>query len=332
MKLKIIEKSNFYSIENTRVIIGFGVFFEKNYDFMYSLNPFDPVAEILQEEISRRVIRTDANGISHYKFSIPPVDFLEIANQVFPFSTLHPYNYFHSLIEDLPILHYLISNDLLEDNAVILTSHLPSSIYKALQFVIGKKPVRIMQLNFMDSVYCSRLITAPSPAHANEKKNGSTPQFILNPEMLISLRLFFSSLWGNTTNDKIFISRKSSYRQMINQDEINQIATSNGYKVVDPGQLSFIDQIKIFSSAKYIVGPTGAWLANLLFISDKAHVTVIFPKIEENPPPSIWTKLANCFGIEIKEFFADVVNLNVNQPIQSDYRVSNEDILKILQR
>lgn len=330
MKLEVVSHSEFYAIENVRVIIGFEILFDSSYEFMYSLNPFNPATEILQEEITHRLTHYEVNDTIHYKFSKEPNNLLQITNQVFAFSTLHPYNYYHSLIEHLPILHHLITQDILENNAIIITSHLPPSIYEAVNIVMGSKRRRIMQLNFMDSVLCSKLITTSSPVHANEKKSGGTPLFSIEPEKLISLRYFFSSLWSQETNDKIFISRESSYRKLINQNDLNKIAENNGYKVIDPSNLRFIDQIKIFSSAKYIVGPTGAWLANLLFISNKAHVTVIFPKIEENPPPSIWTKLANCFGIEIKEYFANIVNLYEKQPIHSDYCVSEEELLKIL--
>jgi capsular polysaccharide biosynthesis protein len=64
---------------------------------------------------------------------------------------------------------------------------------------------------------------------------------------------------------RLFVTRRGRYRSLTNLDEIEQIATEAGLEVVDPGSLTFDEQIAMFAGARKVAGVHGAGLANVLF-------------------------------------------------------------------
>lgn len=88
--------------------------------------------------------------------------------------------------------------------------------------------------------------------------------------------------------DKIFIERDysefnlkddlSKYRNnriLINNDEIKNFLKKNGFKSFKFNNLSFADQIKLFSKAKIIISMFGAELSNLIFCNKGTKVIEI---------------------------------------------------------
>ena len=74
---------------------------------------------------------------------------------------------------------------------------------------------------------------------------------------------------------KIFLERSksiSAYRDLQNKDEVYNILKKNNYTFIQPEKLNFKDQIKLFSSAKKIVGLHGAAFANICFCNPKTQI------------------------------------------------------------
>ena len=69
--------------------------------------------------------------------------------------------------------------------------------------------------------------------------------------------------------DKNNLKRYSEYRVLINEDEIKSYLTSIGFITIKPEEYSFSDQLKMFSSAKYVVGLYGAAMMMLAFCKKK---------------------------------------------------------------
>lgn len=91
-------------------------------------------------------------------------------------------------------------------------------------------------------------------------------------------------------NKLLYISRiNSNKRQLLNELELISAASALGYEIVDPGKLSFDEQVKLFSSARAVVGPHGSGLANAAFCGPgtvliefrPSHVSQNIPLINE---------------------------------------------------
>jgi hypothetical protein len=73
--------------------------------------------------------------------------------------------------------------------------------------------------------------------------------------------------------ERIYISRRAANRRrVVNEDVIVSVLNNYGFRTVYAEELSFQDQVKILSRAKYLVSNHGAGLTNMLFMKDNARV------------------------------------------------------------
>ena len=73
----------------------------------------------------------------------------------------------------------------------------------------------------------------------------------------------------------LYIKRNSGYRRLLNEPEIESLLTGKDCDIVDPGELSIEEQIRIFSHAETIVGPSGAAMANMLWCRPGTRVIIL---------------------------------------------------------
>lgn len=65
---------------------------------------------------------------------------------------------------------------------------------------------------------------------------------------------------------RLFVLRKNATKRFaVNQDEVAEALEPLGFLAVDPGSLTFEEQIALFSGAELVVGCHGAALTNILF-------------------------------------------------------------------
>ena len=83
----------------------------------------------------------------------------------------------------------------------------------------------------------------------------------------------------NTANKKLFISRGGSKKRwLLNRAEVEACATEFGFEIVRPEQLSFAEQVRLFSNATVVIGESGAGMANVGFCQPGAAVLEIQPE------------------------------------------------------
>ncbi|MCQ8279307.1 glycosyltransferase family 61 protein [Acetobacteraceae bacterium KSS8] len=84
------------------------------------------------------------------------------------------------------------------------------------------------------------------------------------------------------TPSRIFISRRSvtaqsggSYRALQNEDALIEALSRYGFVVVEPELLSFEEQVRVFSNARFIVGLGGAAMFNAVFANPGTNLISI---------------------------------------------------------
>ena len=77
--------------------------------------------------------------------------------------------------------------------------------------------------------------------------------------------------------DKSNLEKYSEYRVLLNENEIKDYLTSIGFINIKPEEYSFPDQLKMFSSAKYVVGLYGAAMMMLAFCKKNTKVLEFKP-------------------------------------------------------
>lgn len=320
--------SNAYTIEQPNLVIGSSLIYNENYTLCYNLNKFDPSTEYLSEEISKRVYRKQSSlpGQIELAFTNKPRPAMKIDGTTVPFNLSHPYNYFHFLIEALPTLLWLVRSKLITPNDTIISGILHINMISALKFITENK-FQIAELHLLNSVNSNRTIVAKDSFSANELISGEmVKNFEYNLDNIVALREYFeqSIRTPNHSNKlKLFIVRRSGQRNINNMKELIDTAHSHGYIALEPEKLSFTEQVELFRSASIVVGPTGAWLANLLFMRNDAKVNVLYPGTCRTEM-SIWKKLGGFFGIEVLDHYFDDIILNQYQPIHSNFSVNIE--------
>ena len=74
---------------------------------------------------------------------------------------------------------------------------------------------------------------------------------------------------------KIFINREginSLTRDIFEKEKLIKFLKKNNFLLINPSKLSFIDEVKLFNSAKIVIGVHGAALTNVIFCQNKTHI------------------------------------------------------------
>lgn len=79
-------------------------------------------------------------------------------------------------------------------------------------------------------------------------------------------------------NRKIFVSRKNHYQRIVNEKEVVELFSQYGFEIIYPEDLTFYEQVQLFSSAKYVAGSTGAEFTNIIYCPHKITFICIIPK------------------------------------------------------
>ncbi|WP_077873290.1 glycosyltransferase family 61 protein [Escherichia coli] len=82
--------------------------------------------------------------------------------------------------------------------------------------------------------------------------------------------------YPQTTDSKIYISRRKSSRGPLNEFEVENELKELGFDILYAEDLDFAQQVSIFSNASILIGPHGAGLTNILFMPKNSTLIEIF--------------------------------------------------------
>ena len=74
---------------------------------------------------------------------------------------------------------------------------------------------------------------------------------------------------------RIFLSRRASYRNLLNIDAVSRFLKRNEFQVVVPDESFYLNQARFFSEANTVCSPGGAVLANIIFMRRGSRVVSI---------------------------------------------------------
>jgi len=134
---------------------------------------------------------------------------------------------------------------------------------------------------------------------------------------------------------RLYVSRrKVSHRRIVNNEQIEASLAKLGFELVCPEQLSFLDQVRIFSEAELIVGQAGSGLVNMIFSPESCKVIVL---TIEQPQINyyVFSTLADILKLELEYVFGDRVASNGELEmfdVHSDFWISPEKLFEALGR
>lgn len=335
MQLFNTPAGNIVDLEKKVLLSGSSLVFDQNFTTAYNFKNFLIEHELLDEEVAQRIkrIRINENGNLELKFLHVPKIIAYVFEKITPFNLTHSNNWFHFLIESLPSLLESIIENKINKNTVIVSGKLHINMLQVLHTLFDNQ-LNILQLDLMKAVYSENIFYIKSSFACHELKNGTVnSDYFFNDKNIIILRGILEKKLHFNNNlikeKKLFVVRKSFQRNIVNINELILVAKNYGYEIIVPEALTFIEQVEIFSAANRIIGPTGAWLANILFVNNEAQVAVLNPNTAYCSN-SIWKMLGKIVGVHVSDYYFEVIEKNEYQPIHSDFHVSLTDFEKLL--
>lgn len=321
-----------YVLTDMALISGSSLVYSQSLDRAFATFPFDPARELLTEEVIGRLRRFGPDDAFDFKIVGPPQNMGHLRQAAVPLNLMHSENYFHFLIEALPSLLSLLERGAIDENAIVVSGLLHSNMWAALRYALSGAGLPILQLRPMQMVACDRVVTARPTWHAMHLRGGGLSDSQYNDANLLLLRRRFAPLWqpaAATPAQKIYVRRVSDLRALSNAEEVERRVQEAGYRVVQPEQLNFFEQVELFGSASHIIGPTGAWAANLIFAPDTAKVCVFCPETSRTDR-NIWVGLGQSAGIQVDILYCPITKLHKYYSAHSDYAVPPEALSHLL--
>lgn len=186
-------------------------------------------------------------------------------------------NYYHLVYENLIRLIYLDRVNIPNDIPFIvdrISMTIPSckGIFDTLTKGTNRQWIEIDtdKMYCFDELYCFSQINL-LPSHSADPHKSLCRLY--SPEALLNMRsklIPYQS--GKIYTKRFIISRAAAKVRHYNEQEIFQSLHKYGFECVAPENLSFEEQMSLFSGAEYIISGSGAALTNLLFVTKKCTV------------------------------------------------------------
>lgn len=156
-------------------------------------------------------------------------------------------------------------------------------------------------------------------------------------ENLIWLKHYFFKkfkIGEEKSHRKIYINSSRSYRVMENQSEVCNFFESLNYEIVDPSQMTFEQQVTLFNQVSHVCGPSGAWIANMVFMPFGSKVTVLISSALKKY--RLHANMAKALNLKFN-YLTGTPNSSLLEHswregwLHSDYSIRLKDLSKILQ-
>jgi capsular polysaccharide biosynthesis protein len=230
-------------------------------------------------------------------------------------------NWYHLLIEILPKLELvdklpeaisnfplLLPNDVLE---VATMKDLIERLTKGRDVIYLQKHIRYQTATciYIDAPILSYHVVEGDLAISPVEEH-------MRPELLTRFRerilsKFTAEELRQRTDEptRIFLARgENAYRQY-NQADVVSVFEKFGFRLVYCDKLSLIEQIRLFSHAESVAGPSGAAWTNILFCKPNTKALCFMPDIP-NKNTAGYSNLAHVLSIDLRYYFepSDFVN------------------------
>lgn len=175
-------------------------------------------------------------------------------------------NYSHWLFRNLLKLSTLERAGMLDAYPWLLNDDLRPYQRQYLD-LLGVGPERLIQVERNTVVRCRQLVVPALLTHARTIRGGVD---------WIRERLRDCMVAPERADRLIYVSRRDvRLRTLLNEDELIAALAPLGIETVVPGELSVVEQIRAFSSARFILGIHGAALTNIVFAPYDAAILVV---------------------------------------------------------
>lgn len=180
-------------------------------------------------------------------------------------------NYYHWLTDAMPRLY--VATQYRPESELLLPAPFRSIGYREQSL----QPFRIKATHVLKENRCARIRKLFLPTYV--AKTG-----YCNDGIIRDVGELYRAYFGvsHSSGRRIYVSRsKALVRQISNEAEILPILNRYGFEIVHCEDLSFSEQVRLFSDSAIVVGPHGAGLVNIMFMQQGAKVLEIHPQYKK---------------------------------------------------
>jgi capsular polysaccharide biosynthesis protein len=117
----------------------------------------------------------------------------------------------------------------------------------------------------------------------------------------------------NNLGERLYVSRsKSARRKIMNEEEVINVLLKYNFTIIYNEDYSFLEQVAIYSNARYLISIHGSGLTNMIFMKENSVVFELYKQITN---PNDWHSLifwymADAMGHEYYQQVCEPVNNN----------------------
>lgn len=244
-------------------------------------------------------------------------------------------NYAHWLTEVLPRIAVFCAEGQFKNIPIVVNEGLHKNIMESLCLMAGPEreiitlPIgRALQV---DSLYLASVAGYVPFERRNNKRPGHS-HGIFSP---VAFELIRTQVWSFTEElpeqawpEKIYLRRNSGARKVTNAAVLEALLVSQGYAIVEPEKLTFLQQVQLFSAAKEIVSPTGAALSNAIFSKPGTRIAIIMAR-HENMIYRYWLNMLAPVQINVFYVLGNIIE-NHHLGIHADFSVDVKNIDELI--
>jgi Glycosyltransferase 61 len=176
--------------------------------------------------------------------------------------------YYHWLFDILPRIQLLKKSGIFEDIDFFVLPKLMYDFQKSTLAYFNIQNSKILEINDNEAIFANDLIVPSLPSELGTVNlwalNFIRDTFLPKSQML-------------NPNKRIYISRKNATaRRILNESEIIEYLVGLGFEIIEAENLSFDNQVKLFTQAEVVVSPHGSGLSNIVFCNKKTKVIDLF--------------------------------------------------------
>jgi len=245
----------------------------------------------------------------------------------------------HFVIQYLPKLIILKKYYSNENITLVLSSNLDKNCRELVDFAIPPK-WKIFEVNEDISIKAKELIYIDNTSWITDHSNTlilgdiilyeialkSLKEIIINYKESKALKHI-----TNNKNKRIYLRRVSTYRSLLNYEEVDKLLEKYDFEIIYPHLYSLEEKINIFSEAEIIIGPLSSGFVNLIFCNNKTNIIAFLNKNR------VWdtylSTMTEYFGINNFQYLLSDYTENIEDPHSSytiDIKVLEEEIKRCL--
>ena len=245
-------------------------------------------------------------------------------------------NYAHWMTEVLPRIALFCADDRFNGVPIVLNASLHNNIMESL-FIVAGTEREIILLPIGRAMHVDKLyFTSVAGYVPFERRNNAISGHshgVFSPRAFEILRIHLNAIEQKIKKEawpeKIFLRRNSGARKVTNMAVLEKLLVARGYVIVEPENLTFLQQIQLFNHAKEIVSPTGAALSNAIVCRPGAQVAVLMSK-HKDMIYRYWNNLLSPLGIRVSYALGSIVE-NHDLGIHGDFAIDADCINDLLE-